>query len=81
MGRFIGDFLKLYYTWNREGAENGPESVELPVQEYPGAEAAALGSVLLGSLDRRDYLPPPAAAPAPHDVILHPNIGHAENAG
>lgn len=56
--------------------------MELFSQDFPTAEpAGAVGPVLLGSLDRVDYLPPPAAAPAPTDVLPHLSIGHAENAG
>lgn len=72
---------KLFYTWGRgEGAGDGPEAVELLSQDFPTAEAAAGPAVLLGSLDRADYLPPPAAAPAPTDVA-HMSIGPPENAG
>lgn len=76
---------KLFYTWGfgGEGAEDGPDAVELFSQDFPTAEAAAGpgGGVLLGgSLDRADYLPPPAAAPAPTDVA-HLSIGPPENAG
>lgn len=78
--------VKLFYTWGLggEGAaeEGGPEIVELLRQQnFPTAEAAAGPAVLLGSLDRADYLPPPpAAAPAPTDVA-HLSIGPPENAG
>lgn len=74
--------IKLFYTWGfgGEGAEEGPEAVELLSQDFPTAEAAAGPAVLLGSLDRADYLPPPAAAPAPTDVA-HLSIGPPENAG
>lgn len=73
---------KLFYTWGRggEGAGDGPDAVELLSQDFPTAEAAAGPAVLLGSLDRADYLPPPAAAPAPTDVA-HLSIGPPENAG
>lgn len=54
--------------------------MELLSQDFPTAEAAAGPAVLLGSLDRADYLPPPAAAPAPTDVA-HMSIGPPENAG
>lgn len=76
--------VKLFYTWGLggEGAEDGPEAVELLSQDFPTAEAAAGPAVLLGSLDRADYLPPPAAAPAPTDVGAHNmSIGPPENAG
>lgn len=85
---------KLFYTWGLGGEgggggggggiEEGPEGgVELLSQDYPTVEVAAAGpaAVLLGSLDRADYLPPPpAAAPAPTDVA-HLAIGPPENAG
>lgn len=54
--------------------------MELLSQEFPTAEAAG-PAMLLSSLDRADYLPPPpAAAPAPTDVS-HMSIGPNENAG
>lgn len=83
---------KLFYTWGLGGeggggggggVEEGPEgAVELLSQDFPTVEVAAAGpAVLLGSLDRADYLPPPpAAAPAPIDVA-HLSIGPPENAG
>lgn len=79
---FSNKSFKLFYTWGLggEGAEEGPEAVELLSQDFPTAEAAAGPAVLLGSLDRADYLPPPAAAPAPTDVA-HLSIGPPENAG
>lgn len=55
------------------------EAVELITQEFQAAEAAG-PAMLLGSLDHADYLPPPAAAPAPTDVS-HMSIGPNENAG
>lgn len=73
---------KLFYTWSREGAESGPDGGgELLSQDFPTGEAAGVVPILLGSLDRADYLPPPAAAPAPLDVLPHLSMGHAENAG
>lgn len=55
--------------------------MDLLSQDFPAAETAAGPSVLLGSLDHVDYLPPPAAAtPAPINV-LHMSIGPPENAG
>lgn len=71
--------LKLFYSWGRESAGDGADAVELLSQEFPAAEAAG-PAILLGSLDRADYLPPPAAAPAPTDVA-HMSIGPTENAG
>lgn len=72
--------FKLFYTWGKEGAGNSPDAVELLNQDFPTAEAVG-PAVLLGSLDRVDYLPPPAAAPAPTDVTPLMSIGAAENAG
>lgn len=50
--------------------------------DFPGGETAVggPGGLILASLDRADYLPPPpTAAVAPTDVL---NIGHPnENAG
>lgn len=54
--------------------------MELLGQDFPTAAGGPGGAVLLGSLDRADYLPPPAAAPAPTDV-QHLSIGPPENAG
>ncbi|KAK9737200.1 hypothetical protein QE152_g10907 [Popillia japonica] len=71
---------ELFYTWGKEGAGNSPDAVELLNQDFPTAEAVG-PAVLLGSLDRVDYLPPPAAAPAPTDVTPLMSIGAAENAG
>lgn len=72
--------FKLFYQWGGEGAGSVPDAVELLNQDFPTAEA--VGSVVhLGSLDRADYLLPPAAAPAPADVATHLSIGAAENAG
>lgn len=72
--------LKLFYSWTRESAGDGAEAVELLSQEFTTSEAAAGSAMLLGSLDRADYLPPPAATPAPTDVA-HMSIGPSENAG
>ncbi|KAF5269278.1 hypothetical protein FQR65_LT02579 [Abscondita terminalis] len=72
--------VKVFYTWRREGAGDGPKAVELLSQEYPTTAEAVGTAVLLGSLDRVDYLPPPAAATAPTDVA-HMCIGPTENAG
>lgn len=52
--------------------------------DFPTGESAVGGpGVLLASLDRADYLPPPAAAVAPTDAgSQHMSIGHpSENAG
>lgn len=53
--------------------------VDLLATDFPTGEAVGPG-VLLASLDRADYLPPPAAATAPTDVA-HMSIGPPENAG
>lgn len=55
-------------------------AVDLLGTEFPTGEAVGRG-VLLASLDRADYLPPPAAATAPTDVSAHMSIGPPENAG
>lgn len=75
--------VKLFYARGRDVAGEGTAEppVELLSQEFPTAEAAAgTASILLGSLDRPDYLLPPAAAPAPPDASRM-SIGSVENAG
>lgn len=72
--------MKVFYTWKREGAGDGPKAVELLSQDFATTAEAAGPALLLGSLDRADYLPPPAAATAPTDVA-HMCIGPTENAG
>lgn len=70
--------FKLFYSWGREAVDNASfsDTVDLLSQEFPPLTDS---SVLLGSLDRLDYVPPVAAAPAPTDVGFI--AGPPENAG